>query len=161
MTRYPCGFLPRIRAIFPALCFFFSPSMWPFSFHTSVPRKHTLNKHAYTAIPRKVVGQRARNSPERKVLWVVLSSLFFREIWKNSRRGHGHMSVTVLKESDKSRLDSYSVRNSVLHIFSDNLSRNSCICVPHEPVYMRYKQPCVYWVKASRGIRDTELYPEQ
>ena len=44
-----------------------------------------------------------------------------------------------LKESNKSRDDSYSVRNSVLntshipvqdcrvHIFSDNLSRNSCI----------------------------------
>ena len=43
------------------------------------------------------------------------------------------------KESNKSRFDSYSVRNSVLrishitfrdcrvHIFSDNLSRNSCI----------------------------------
>ena len=42
------------------------------------------------------------------------------------------------KESNKSRFDSYSVRNSVLntshitfrdcrvHIFSDNLSRNSC-----------------------------------
>ena len=25
----------------------------------------------------------------RKVLWVVLSSLFFKEIWKNGRRGHG------------------------------------------------------------------------
>ena len=47
--------------------------------------------------------------------------------------------LRVLKESNKSRLDSYSVRNSVLlishitfrdcrvHIFSDNLSRNSCI----------------------------------
>ena len=46
----------------------------------------------------------------------------------------------VLKESNKSRFDSYSVRNSVLiishitfldcrvHSFSDNLSRNSCIC---------------------------------
>ena len=45
----------------------------------------------------------------------------------------------VLKERNKSRVDSYSVRNSVLiishitfqdcrvHIFSDNLSRNSCI----------------------------------
>ena len=45
--------------------------------------------------------------------------------------------LRVLKESDKSRLDSYSVRNSVLiishitfrdcrvHIFSDNLSRDS------------------------------------
>ena len=48
--------------------------------------------------------------------------------------------LKVLKESNKSRFDSYSVRNSVLiishitfrdcrvHSFSDNLSRNSCIC---------------------------------
>ena len=47
--------------------------------------------------------------------------------------------LRVLKESNKSRFDSYSVRNSVLiiphitfrdcrvHMFSDNLSRNSCI----------------------------------
>ena len=47
--------------------------------------------------------------------------------------------LQVLKESNKSRFDSYSVRNSVLrislttfrdsrvHIFSDNLSPNSCI----------------------------------
>ena len=47
--------------------------------------------------------------------------------------------LRVLKESNKSRFDSYSVRNSVLHIshitfrdcrvhiFSDNLSRNSCM----------------------------------
>ena len=47
--------------------------------------------------------------------------------------------LRVPKESNKSRLDSYSVRNSVLiishiifrdchmHIFSDQLSRNSCI----------------------------------
>ena len=49
----------------------------------------------------------------------------------------------VLKESNKSRFDSYSVRNSVLiishitfwdcrvHSFSDNLSRNSCISIWH------------------------------
>ena len=47
--------------------------------------------------------------------------------------------LRVLKESNKSRFDSYSVRNSVLiishitfrdcrvHMFSDNLSLNSCI----------------------------------
>ena len=47
--------------------------------------------------------------------------------------------LRVLKESNKSRFDSYRVRNSVLiisyitfrdcraHIFSDNLFRNSCI----------------------------------
>ena len=75
----------------------------------------------------------------RKVLWVVLSSLFSKEIWKNGRRSEAmDMCLRVLKESNKSRFDSYSVRNSVLntshitfqdcrvHIFSDNLSRNSC-----------------------------------
>ena len=53
--------------------------------------------------------------------------------------------LRVLKESSKSRFDSYSVRNSVLiishitfrdfrvHIFSDNLSRNSCI-ITHSAV---------------------------
>ena len=54
--------------------------------------------------------------------------------------------LRVLKESNKSRFDSYSVRNSVLiishitfrdcrvHFFSDNLSRNSCIQSPaHVP----------------------------
>ena len=47
--------------------------------------------------------------------------------------------LRLLKESNKGRFDSYSVRNAVLilshitfrdcrvHIFSDNLSRNSCI----------------------------------
>ena len=49
--------------------------------------------------------------------------------------------LLVLKESNKRSFDSYSVRNSVLiisqitfrdfgvHIFADNLSRNSCIKV--------------------------------
>ena len=73
-----------------------------------------------------------------KVLWVVLSSLFYKQIWKNGRRGHGLMfASTRWKESNKSRFDSYSVRNSVLiishitfrdcrvHIFPDQLSRNS------------------------------------
>ena len=51
--------------------------------------------------------------------------------------------LRVLKESNKSRFDSYSVRNSVLiishitfrdcrvHSFSDNLSRNSCKLKSH------------------------------
>ena len=48
--------------------------------------------------------------------------------------------LRVLKESNQRKFDSYSVRNSILiisyitfrdcrvHIFADNLSRNSCIC---------------------------------
>ena len=31
----------------------------------------------------------------RKVLWVVLSSLFFKEIWKNGTRGHGRMFASA------------------------------------------------------------------
>ena len=49
-----------------------------------------------------------------KVLWVVLSSRCFKEIWKNGMRGHVLMLILqVLKESNKSRFDSYRVRNSV------------------------------------------------
>ena len=67
-------------------------------------------------------------SESRKVLWVVLNV---------------DLCLRVLKESSKSRFDSYSVRNSVLiishitfrdcrvHIFSDILSRNSCILLHH------------------------------
>ena len=76
----------------------------------------------------------------RKVLWVVLSSLFFKEIWKNGTGGEAtDICLRVLKESNKSSFDSYSIRNSVLiishitfqdcrvRISSDNLSRNSCM----------------------------------
>ena len=74
----------------------------------------------------------------RKVLWVVLSSPFF--FLKKFERMAGKakdVCLWVLKESNKSRFDSYSVRNSVLrishitfrdcrvHIFSHNLPRNS------------------------------------
>ena len=74
-----------------------------------------------------------------KALWVVLSSFFFQRNLKELARKAMEMCLRVLKESNKSRFDSYSVRNSVLgishitfrdchvHIFSDNLSRNSCI----------------------------------
>ena len=71
---------------------------------------------------------------------VLYSSLFFKEIWNNGRRSEAmDVWLRVLKESNKSRFGSYSVRNSVLiishitfrdcrvHIFSDNLSRNICI----------------------------------
>ena len=30
-----------------------------------------------------------------------------------------------------------------------------------KPIYMRYKQACVYGVTESRGIRGTELYRQQ
>ena len=83
----------------------------------------------------------------RKVLWVVLSSLFsvcvfqrnLKEWQERPSAEAVEICLRVLKESNKSRFDSYSVRNSVLiishitfrdcrvHMFSDNLSLNSCI----------------------------------
>ena len=62
---------------------------------------------------------------------------FFQRNLKELARKAMEMCLRVLKESNKSRFDSYSVRNSVLiishitfrdcrvHIFSDNLPRNS------------------------------------
>ena len=37
----------------------------------------------------------------RKVLWAVLSSLFFKEIWKNGRRGRGHISASAKGNQQK------------------------------------------------------------
>ena len=62
--------------------------------------------------------------------------------------------LRVLEESNKSRFDSYSVRNSVLiishitirdyrvHIFSDNLSRNSCISLLYLQFHKLYFSHC-------------------
>ena len=67
--------------------------------------------------------------------WVHRSSKKFERLAREVM----DVCLRVLKESNKSRFDSYSVRNGVLiisqitfrdcrgHIFSDNLSRNSCI----------------------------------
>ena len=60
--------------------------------------------------------------------------------------------LRVLKESNKSMFDSYSVRNSILiishitfrdcraHIFSDNLSQNSCNIKRLSPTQDNYKR---------------------
>ena len=52
----------------------------------------------------------------RKVLWVVLSSLFFKEISKNGTRGHGRMFARAKGKQHLRRFGSYRVRNSVLII---------------------------------------------
>ena len=98
-----------------------------------------LDIHVYSYFEKGCRKKCMRQS--RKVLWVVLSLLFFKEIWKNGTRGpargHGRMFAHA-KGSRKRNFDSYSVWNSVLiishitfrdrrvHIFADNLSRNSC-----------------------------------
>ena len=94
----------------------------------------------HTANSRKVVGKSARDNPERYCgwFWIHCSS---KKIERMTREAMD-VCLRVLKESNKSRFDSYSVRNRVLiishitfrdcrvHIFSDNLSRNSCIQKP-------------------------------
>ena len=74
----------------------------------------------------------------RKVLWVVWVHSSTKKFERMAREAMD-ICLRVLKESKKSRFDSYSARNSVLiisritfrdcrvHFFYDNLSRNSCI----------------------------------
>ena len=75
----------------------------------------------------------------RKALWVVLSLLFFKDIWKNWYESPEEMCLRVLKEGNKSRFDGYSRQKQRIDYlpyylsglsrahFSDNLCRNSCI----------------------------------
>ena len=81
----------------------------------------------------------ARDNPKRYCgwFWVHCSSKKFERMALEAM----DICLRVLKESNKSRFDGYSVRNSELivsyitfrscrvHIFSDNLPRNSCICI--------------------------------
>ena len=57
-----------------------------------VSREQLCLKYRYTAISRKVVG---KSISCRKVLWVVLNSLFFKEISNNGKRGHGRMFASA------------------------------------------------------------------
>ena len=92
--------------------------------------------YLYTAILRKIVNKSARDNPERYCgwFWVHCSSKKFERMAREAM----DICLRVVKESNKSGFE-YSVRNSVflishitfrdcrVHIFSDNLSRNSCI----------------------------------
>ena len=81
--------------------------------------------------------------PERYCGWFRIHC--FSKKFERMTREAMDISLRVLKESTKSRFDSYSVRKCAsiisyvtfrdcrLHIFSDNFSRNSCICVEFNP----------------------------
>ena len=56
--------------------------------------------YVYTAISRKVVGESARDNPER-YCGSVLSPLFFKEIWKNGTRGHGRLFASAKEKQQK------------------------------------------------------------
>ena len=91
--------------------------------------RERLSEKVHATIPKGIVGG---------FEFTVLSKKFERMAQEAM-----DICLRVLKESNKSRFDSYSFRNSVLlishttfrdcrlHIFSDNLSRNSCIDNSH------------------------------
>ena len=87
----------------------------------------------YTAISRKVVGKNfARDNPERYCR-VVLSSLFFKEIWKIGTSGNGRMFATAKVGLTATVSGTVYWSYPILpfgivacSFFSDNLSRNSC-----------------------------------
>ena len=72
----------------------------------------------------------------------------FQRNWKEWQERPWTLSLRMLKERNKSRFDSYSVRNSVLsishnafpeccvHIFSDNLSQNRCMSQLRAPLHI-------------------------
>ena len=87
----------------------------------------------FTAISRKVVGKNVHATIPKG----IEGGFEFTVFQRNFKEWQGRQ--WVLKESNKSRFDSYSGRNSVstishitfrdccVHFFSDILSRNSCI----------------------------------
>ena len=95
-----------------------------------IPKRPRRRPYAYSYFEKSCRKRCTWQS--RKVLWVVLSALFFKEIWKNGTRGQD-VCLRVLEESNKSRFDSYGRQELCIdhipycrvHIFFDNLSRNS------------------------------------
>ena len=75
----------------------------------------------------------------QKVLWVVLSSLFFKKIWKNGMRGHGCVFANTKGKQQKKvqqlqcqcidYLPHYLSRLLHAHFFRLNLPLNSCFTV--------------------------------
>ena len=93
----------------------------------------------HTAVSRKVVGKSARDNPERYCGWFSVHC--FSKKFQRMAREAMQICLPVLKETNKSRFDSYSVRNKCIdhipyylsacrvHSFCDNLSRNSCMLI--------------------------------
>ena len=96
-----------------------------------------LHAHSYfqEGCRKKCTGQ------SREVLWVFECTVLKKKKFERLAREVMDICLGVLKESDKSRFDSHNPGNSVLiishithntfrdsrvHSFSDNLSRNSC-----------------------------------
>ena len=77
------------------------------------------NSMIYTAVSRKVVGKSARDNPERHCGWFLVHC--FSKKFQRMAREAMDVCLRVLKESNKSRFDSYSVKNK---------------CIDHIPYYL-------------------------
>ena len=92
----------------------------------------------YTAVSRKVVGESARDNPERRCGWFLVHC--FSKTFKRMAREAMDVCLRGLKETTKVGSTATVSRTSVLiishitfrdcrvHSFCDNLSRNSCMC---------------------------------
>ena len=81
-------------------------------------------KMVNTAISREVVGKTARDNPERYCAWFCIHC--FSKKFERMAREAMDIFLRVLKESNKSSFDSFSVRNNVLiisHSYLLGLSR--------------------------------------
>ena len=102
------------RGIFPFLIWWMKDLLILRLFFPRLGTKLETLKDRHTAISRKVVGKSARDNPERYCgwFWVHRSSKKFERMAREAM----DVCFRVLKESNKNRFDSYSVRNSVLII---------------------------------------------
>ena len=66
----------------------------------------------YTAVSRKAVGKSARDNPERYCGWFLVHC--FSKKFQRMAREAMDICLRVLKESNKSRFDSYSVNNKCI-----------------------------------------------
>ena len=73
----------------------------------------------FTAVSRKVVGKSVRDNRERYCVWLLVHC--FSKKFQRMAREAMDAYLRVLKESNKSRFDSYSVRNK---------------CIDHIPIYL-------------------------
>ena len=106
---------------------------------------------SYIQLFRERLSEKVHATISKGIVGGFEFSVFQRNLKELARKAM-EMCLRVLKESNKSRFDSYSVRNSVLiishitfrdcraHIFSDNLSRNSCISATRH-LHERIEEP--------------------
>ena len=144
---------------------------WPFviSSNRSTDRLKPLSIHRQRKITSSLYshcekGRKKCTRQFRKLLWMILSSLFFKEIWKNGTRGHGRMFASAKGKQQKWQRQCQ--EQCIHHIpyclsgiiactfFSNNLSQNSCISPNSNSLHFR-KCP-VYKVKNS--IKAQEMW---